>query len=80
MRTDFKVTIPIHQSSSEEIDDALIEHVFGKYSIPEDIIMDQDSVFISTLINYLFKRLDITLKTVAPYNHQSFRQKMELNL
>ena len=26
------VTLPIHQSRSEEIGDALIEHVFSKYS------------------------------------------------
>ena len=32
--------------------------------------MDQDSAFISSLMNYLFKKLDIKIKTVAPYNHQ----------
>ena len=32
--------------------------------------MDQDSAFMSTLMNYLFRRLNIKIKTVAPYNHQ----------
>ena len=32
--------------------------------------MDQDSAFMSMLMNYLFKMLDIKIKTVAPYNHQ----------
>ena len=32
--------------------------------------MDQDNVFMSSLMNYLFKKLDIKIKTVAPYNHQ----------
>ena len=27
----------------------------------------------STLINYLFKKLGIEIKTVAPYNHQLFQ-------
>ena len=27
----------------------------------------------STLMNYLFKRLNIKIKTVAPYNHQSLQ-------
>ena len=27
----------------------------------------------SSLKNYLFKELDIKIKTVAPYNHQSFQ-------
>ena len=35
--------------------------------------MDQDSAFMSTLINYLFKRLGIKIKTVGPYNHQSLQ-------
>ena len=35
------------------------------------MIMDLDSAFMSSLMNYLFKRLGIKIKTVAPYNHQS---------
>ena len=29
--------------------------------------MDQDSVFMSSLMNHLFKKLDIKIKTVTPY-------------
>ena len=35
--------------------------------------MDQDSAFMSSLVNYLFKKLDIKRKTVTPYNHQSLQ-------
>ena len=35
--------------------------------------MDQDSTFMSLLMNYLFNKLDIKIKTVAPYNHQSLQ-------
>ena len=35
--------------------------------------MDQDSVFMSSLLNYLFKKLYIIIKTVAPYNHQALQ-------
>ena len=35
--------------------------------------MDQDNVFMSYLMNYLFKMFDIKIKTVAPYNHQSLQ-------
>ena len=35
--------------------------------------MDQDSAFMSILMNYLFKRLNIKIKTVAVYNHQSLQ-------
>ena len=67
----FLMTMPIHQARSEEIGDTLIDNVISKYRIPEYIIMDQDSTFMSTGMNYLFKRLNIKIKMVAPYNHQS---------
>ena len=35
--------------------------------------MDQDSAFMSSLINYLFKKLDIKIRTVAPFNDQSLQ-------
>ena len=44
-----------------------------KYCIPDCIIMDQDSAFMPSLMNYLFNKLYIKIKTVAPYNHQSLQ-------
>ena len=35
--------------------------------------MDQDSAFMSLLMNYLINKFDIKIKTVAPYNHQSLQ-------
>ena len=35
--------------------------------------MDLNSAFMSSLMKYLFKKLDIKIKTVAPYNHQSLQ-------
>ena len=35
--------------------------------------MDQDSAFMSSLMKYLFKKLDITIKTVELYNHSSLQ-------
>ena len=58
--TNYLITVPIHQSRSEEIGN-VIESVITKYGVPEHIIMDQDSAFISSLINYLFKKLDIKI-------------------
>ena len=69
----FLVTIPIFQARSEEIGEALLEHVIRKHCIPDYIIMDQDSAFMSSLMIYLFHRLNIKIKTVAPCNHQSLQ-------
>ena len=71
--TNYLITVPIYQLRSEEIGEALIEHVISKYCVPNCIIMDQDSPFMSTLMNYLFRKLNIKIKTVAPYNHQSLQ-------
>ena len=71
--TNYLVTIPIFQARSEEIGEALIENVIKKYCIPEYIIMDQDSAFMSSHMTYLFHKFDIKIKTVAPYNHQSLQ-------
>ena len=35
--------------------------------------MDQDSAFMSSLMNYLFTKFNIKFKMVAPYNHQSLQ-------
>ena len=55
----FMVTSPIYQSRLEEIENALIEHVFSKHSIPKCMIIDQDNAFMSTLIAYLFMKIGI---------------------
>ena len=53
--TDYLITVPIHHARSEEIGEALIEHIISKFCAPDCIIMDQDSTFMSTLMNYLFR-------------------------
>ena len=45
--TNYLIMVPIFQARSEEIGKALIENVTIKYCIPEYIIMDQDSTFMS---------------------------------
>ena len=71
--TNYLITVPIYQSKEEEIGDTLIEHIVTKYCIVDCIIMDQDSAFMSLLMNYLFSKLNIKIKMVTPYNHQSLQ-------
>ena len=71
--TNYLITILIHQAKSEEIGNVLIENIISKYCIPKYIIMDQDSAFMSSLMNYLFHKFDIKIKTVVLYNHQSLQ-------
>ena len=68
--TNYLITIPTHQSRSKEIGNAIIENVISNTVCPNYIIMDQDSTSMSSLMNYLLKKLDIKIKTVALYNNQ----------
>ena len=54
----FLVTVPIFQARSEEVGEALLEHVITKYCIPDYIIIDHDSAFMSSLMTNLFHRLN----------------------
>ena len=74
--TNFLITVPIFHAKSEEVGEALLEHVITKYCIPEYIIMDQDSAFMSSLMTYLFHRLDIKIRTLTPFNHKSLQAEL----
>ena len=70
--TNYLITIPLHQTESQEIRDTLRENIITKYCIPEYIILDQESEFMSSLMNYPLHKFDINMKKVA-YNHQSLQ-------
>ena len=65
--TNSLITVPVYHFRLEEISDALIENVISKYCIPDYIIMDQNSAFMSSLMNYLFKKLDIKITITNHY-------------
>ena len=64
--TNYMITLPIKHSRSKEVGEALINDVISKFCVPDYMIMDLDSAFMSSLMNYLFKTLGIKIKTVAP--------------
>ena len=53
--TNYLITMPIYQARSEQTSDSLRDNIISKYGIPEYLIMDQDSAFMSTSMNYLLK-------------------------
>ena len=71
--TNYLVTAPLFHARSEEVGEAIIENIVTKYGTPEYMIMDQDSAFMSSLMNLLFQVLGIKIKTVGPYNHKSLQ-------
>ena len=71
----YLIMVPVYQSKEVEIGEALIEHVITKYCVADCIIMDQDSAFMSSLMNYLFDKFNIKIKMFVPNNHQSLQAK-----
>ena len=63
--TNYLITVPIYHAKSEEVGETLIENVISTYCIPDCIIMDQDSALMSSLMNYLFRKFEIKVKTIA---------------
>ena len=70
--TNYLVTALLYQARSE-VREALIESVMSKFGISEYLMMDQDSAFMSSVMNYLLKRLGVKVKTVGSYNHKSLQ-------
>ena len=60
--TNYLVTVPLYQTRSEEVGEALIENVITKYCTADYIIMDQDSTFMSSLMNICLGNLVSKLK------------------
>ena len=71
--TNYLITAPLYQVRSEEVRETFIENIIGKFGMPDYVMMDQDSAFMSYFMSYLFKKLGITVKTVGPYKHRSLQ-------
>ena len=59
--TNYLITVSMFQAKSEEVGEAILEHIIIQHCIPDYIIMDQDSAFMSSLVSYLFHRLNIKM-------------------
>ena len=71
--TNYLITLPMFQAKLEEVGEAILDHIITKHYSPDYIILDQDHAFMSSLMSYLFHRLNIKIKMVGPYNHQSLQ-------
>ena len=78
--TNYLITVPLYQARLEEVGEALVENVIAKCCTPDYIIMDQHSAFMYSLMNYLFRKFGIKIKTVGPYNHQSLQAEHGIKL
>ena len=64
--TNYLITAPLYQARSEEVGEALIKNVISKFCMPDYMMMDQDSAFMLSLMNYLFRKLETIIKMAGP--------------
>ena len=53
--TNYLIVIPLYQAKLEEVKEALIENIIAKFGMPDYMIMDQDSAFMSSLMSLLIQ-------------------------
>ena len=61
--TNYLIMVPVFQARSEDIGEALIKNIITKYCIPEYIVMDQASAFMSSLMTYLLDKFNIKINS-----------------
>ena len=49
--TNYLITAPLYQARSEEVREALIENIISKFGMPDYMVMDQGSAFMSSLMS-----------------------------
>ena len=54
--TNYLIATPLYQAKSEEVREAIIENIITKFGTPDYMIMDQNSAFMSSLMNYYYLR------------------------
>ena len=52
----YLVTIPLYRRALHEVREALINHMFYKHGSPFYFIFDEDQVFTSSVMQYIYKR------------------------
>ena len=75
--TNYFVIIPLYRGTSNEVGTVLINHVFCKHASPY-LIFDEDQPFLPCVMQYIYKRLGIKIKTIIPYNHFSLKPERHI--
>ena len=74
----YLVTIPLYKGKSHEIGETLTNHVFCKDGPQSYLIFNEDQAFLSSVMQYVYKRIDIKIKTINPYNCGSLKTERHI--
>ena len=63
--TTYLVTLSLYRRTSNEI----IRHAFCKHGPKCYLVFDEDQAFLSSVMQYTYKRLGIKIENMSPYYH-----------
>ena len=70
----YLVTIPLYRGTSDKTSEACINHVFCIHGPPSYLFFwDKEQAFLSSVMQHIYKRLEIKIKTTSPYNNFSLK-------
>ena len=67
----YLMTITLYLETLHKVEESLINHLFYKHCPFLYLIFDEDHAFLSSVMQYIYKRLVIKMKTISPDNHGS---------
>ena len=67
----YTMDVPIQQKDAMTVERAYVEQLILKFGIPQLLLTDQGSKFLSDLIGNVFKLLRIKRIKTSPYNPQT---------
>ncbi|KAL7073689.1 hypothetical protein ACQ4LE_007495 [Meloidogyne hapla] len=70
------IPIPLREQQAETVMNALLAHVITKFGVPECLVSDQGTQFMSTIFKDVGELFGIKLQTTTPY-HQSANGQCE---
>ena len=76
--TNFVIAIPLKDTQTRTIAEALIHRVITIFGIPNLLIADKDRAFTGQIINLLLQALQCTQKIISPYNHGSLKTEKQI--
>ena len=71
--TGYIVAAALKERTSQHLAEALLKYVVWQFGPPQVLIFDEDRAMSSTLLEYLYQKLQITPKVISPYNHGSLK-------
>ena len=77
-QTNFTIAVPLRDSQTQTIAEALIYRVIYLFGPPRQIVCDEAVEFTSAIVQAILTMLNCRLKVINPYNHGSSKCERQI--